>query len=74
MCMSYPESISVQRSQHNHEERLLQQSHHCTDHRLQPGEGAKMIRRVPVRERETFVTKNHKTSHKGQFFKTEIYA
>lgn len=44
--VSYPIGISLQRSQHCDEERLLQQGNHGADHRLQPSQSAKVVRWV----------------------------
>lgn len=46
----HPVRVSVQRPDHDDEERLLQQSDHSADHGLQARQGAKVVGRVSVRD------------------------
>lgn len=49
----HPVGISLQRSDHGDEERLLQQSDHGADHGLEACQGAEVVGRVAVGEIRT---------------------
>ena len=46
LCESYPERVSIEVPHHQHEQRLLEQSKHGTDHRLHAGQRPKVVGRI----------------------------
>ena len=50
---AHPVGVSLQRSDHGDEERLLQQSDHGADHGLEACQGAEVVGRVAVGEIRT---------------------